>query len=296
MMDDDVDSLERECVAAALRLSGTKKRRRARDSWNETVDDDDDDTDAASKDDVGFNTNVGREIIASCVRQRRKSRRKTVNDQDDDTGASMRRNRRVTFASSSAASSDDDSDDDELKTLSDAEMERLMLAMQDALERALEREEEAMLNASAVEGDDSEDDENENKRLAEAIEAFERWKCDGEISSIDASGEEASFEDGMDAALKTADVEVLCPVCQKNRVLANKHVLFCRCGRLRISRRDEGVGLAFLKSRLARAFESHAEDGCGQSASLTFGVRDDFGMIDALCATCSECDFLEVVM
>ena len=49
-MADDVDALERECVAAALRLSGTKKRRRARDSWNETVDDDDD-TDAASKDD-----------------------------------------------------------------------------------------------------------------------------------------------------------------------------------------------------------------------------------------------------
>ena len=295
-MDDDVDALERECVAAALRLSGTKKRRRARDSWNETVDDDyDDDTDAASKDDDadGFNANIGREIIASCVRQRRRRRRKTV-DQDEDTDASMRRNRRVTFASSSA-SSDDDSDDDELKTLSDAEMERLMLAMQDALERALEREEEAMLNDAAVEGDESDDAENENKRLAEAIEAFERWKCDGEISSMDASGE-ASFEDGIEDAPKTADVEVLCPVCQKNRVLANKHVLFCRCGRLRISRRDEGVGLAFLKSRLARAFESHAEDGCGQSASLTFGVRDDFGMIDALCATCSECDFLEVVM
>jgi hypothetical protein len=295
MMDDDVDALERECVAAALRLSGTKKRRRARDSWNETVDDDDDDeTDAASKDDAdGFNANIGREIIASCVRQRRRRRRKTV-DQDVRADVSMQRNRRVTFASSSV-SSDDDSDDDELKTLSDAEMERLMLAMQDALERALEREEEAMLNDAAVEGDESDDAENENKRLAEAIEAFERWKCDGEISSIDASGE-GSFEDGIEDAPKTADVEVLCPVCQKNRVLANKHVLFCRCGRLRISRRDEGVGLAFLKSRLARAFESHAEDGCGQSASLTFGVRDDFGMIDALCATCSECDFLEVVM
>jgi hypothetical protein len=150
-----------------------------------------------------------------------------------------------------------------------------------------------MLNTAAVEGDDSDDVENEERRLAEAIEAFERWKCDGEITSIDASGE-ASFEEGVTGAM--ADVEVLCPVCQKDRVLANKHVLFCRCGRLRISRRDEGVGLAFLNARLARTFESHAEDGCGQSASLTFGVRDDFGMIDALCATCSECDFLEVVM
>jgi hypothetical protein len=295
-MDDDVDALERECVAAALRLSGTKKRRRARDSCNETVDDDDDETDAASKDGDadGFNANTGREIIASCVRQRRRRRRKTV-DRDEDDDASMPRNRRVTFASSSL-SSDDDSDDDELKTLSDAEMERLMLAMQDALERALEREEEAMLNTAAVEGDDSDDNENEERRLAEAIEAFERWKCDGEITSIDASGE-ASFEEGVTGASRAmADVEVLCPVCQKDRVLANKHVLFCRCGRLRISRRDEGVGLAFLNSRLARTFESHAEDGCGQSASLTFGVRDDFGMIDALCATCSECDFLEVVM
>lgn len=176
---------------------------------------------------------------------------------------------------------EEDAEDDGFGSMTEAEIERVLTAMAEARDAELEREERevALRRERALSGETSEEAE-ETERLARAIEAFERWKF--------------PVEDGVKRDAED-DEDVLCPVCGSQRVLQNRHVLFCTCGKFRLARLDEKVGLRYLKSRLARTFESHAERGCGRAGELRFDVRDEYGL-DACVARCEKCTFLEIVM
>ena len=233
--DDESDAFERACVTAAIETLRARARRRREDDAAAPVRALDDD--------------ACREI----VRDVRAKRRRTVR---------------------ADAMWEDASSDDGYGSMDEAETERVLLAMQDALERELVAEARARAERAEIE------DEEEGERLARAIESFERWRFGG---------------DGEGGVGEDEDEEVLCPACGARRVLQNRHVLFCACGKFKIARANEGVGLRYLKRRLAETFDSHVARGCGKAGELRFDVRDEYGL-DACVATCGGCDFFEIVM
>ena len=241
-----------------------------------------------------------------CVREviARLKRRRAPADADDGDDDDARRNkvlkiddlklavaRDVAWARRTAAAAmsrgddvdddDCDDDDDDFAGMREEDVERALVAMQDALERTLEEEERERALAAAEAYDD------DSASLQHAIDAFERWNCRDGVSGDD---------DGGDG--DNGDYDVLCPACLTRKVLANRHVLFCACGDFRLARRDDNVGLRYLKTQLAAVFDAHAArvQACGRGgAGLAFRVRDAYG-IDALYAQCAACEFFEVVM
>ena len=198
--------------------------------------------------------------------------------------------------------------------LTSVEYEDLMLAMHDAVEEDLRREEAAMLAAELESVEAQEADE-----LAAAVDAFEAWTVD----SV-AAGAQLSSNSSRQPA-------VPCPVCGTRRVLMTDDVLFCGCGNFRLARgevpgerrvrvragnrgdargksggerardgvldeREASFGLDHLRRRLAETYAAHAEiGGCDDARALSFEVRNAFG-VEALWAECGRCGFLETVM
>ena len=250
------ESLESACVRVVLGLVG--KRARTRGGADEKA--------SASGTASSFDAARCREIVLEQHAKRRKVRGgrvgsvRGVRDADVDDF------------------DEEDEDEDDYARLTEAEVERVLLAMQDAMERELANEERLMSERAEVE---YREDEEEQERLTRAIEAFERWK----FPEAEDVGENA----------ESSGEDVLCPVCATRRVLHNRHVLFCACGDFRIARADENVGLTYLKRRLAETFEAHVSRGCGNAGGLRFSVRDEYGL-DACVAKCERCSFLEIVM
>jgi len=257
------DGLKRACVERAKRwVRGRRRRRR---------DDDDDDDDDDGDDDGTARVEAWRAI----VREERAKRRK-VCGRDDDA-------REV---------EEEEEEDEDVRGMSEEEVERVLLAMQEATARELEREETA--RAVRVREDLEREETEESERLARAVEAFERWTFPGDDGG--GGGGEGGGGGGEGTRGVGGDEEgVLCAVCATRRVMMNRHVLFCACGGFRIARADEKVGLAYLRRRLAETFDAHGDRGCGRPSELRFDVRDAYGL-DACVATCASCDFLEIVM
>ncbi len=262
------DGLERACVERARAWVRGRRRRRRRDD----VDDDDDfdfDDDGAAR----------VEAWRAIVREERAKRRKVCGGDDD------------------AREVEEEEEDEDVRGMSEDEVERVLLAMQEATARELEREETA--RAVRVREDLEREEAEENERLARAVEAFERWTFPGDDGGGGGGGGEGGGGRGEEAretrGVGDDEEDVLCPVCATRRVMMNRHVLFCACGGFRITRADEKVGLAYLRRRLAETFDAHGDRGCGRPSELRFDVRDAYGL-DACVATCASCDFLEIVM
>ena len=199
--------------------------------------------------------------------------------------------------------------------LTSVEYEDLMLAMHEAVEEDLRREEAAMLAAELESVEAQEADE-----LAAAVASFEAWTVD----SV-AAGAQLSSNSSRQPA-------VPCPVCGTRRVLMTDDVLFCGCGNFRLARgevpgerrvraragnrgdargkslgerardggsldeREASFGLDHLRRRLAETYAAHAEiGGCDDARALSFDVRNAFG-VEALWAECGRCGFFETVM
>ena len=260
------DGLERACVARARAwMRGRRRRRR---------DDDVDDGDDFDFDDDGA---ARVEAWRAIVREERAKRRKVCGGDDDAREVE-----------------EEEEDDEDVRGMSEDEVERVLLAMQEATARELEREETA--RAVRVREDLEREEAEESERLARAVEAFERWTFPGDDGGGGGGGEGGRGEEARETRGVGDDEEdVLCPVCATRRVMMNRHVLFCACGGFRITRADEKVGLAYLRRRLAETFDAHGDRGCGRPSELRFDVRDAYGL-DACVATCASCDFLEIVM
>ena len=245
---------------------------------------------------------------ARARRRRRRRRDEADEDEDEDEGDSRgtaraeawraivreehAKRRKLCVPRSDEAFEDDDEDDD-VRGLSEEEVERVLLAMQEATERELAREETA--RAVRVGEELEREEAEETERLARAIEAFERWTFPSDEGVGDGGGAEADVAAREARGVGDDEEDVLCPVCATRRVMMNRHVLFCACGGFRIARADEKVGLAYLRRRLAETFDAHGERGCGRPRELRFDVRDAYGL-DACVATCASCEFLEIVM
>ena len=260
--------LTRACVERARgRVRGRRRRRRDDD------DDDDDDDDFDDGDDDGT---ARVEAWRAIVREERAKRRKVCGRDDD------------------AREVEEEDEDEDVRGMSEEEVERVLLAMQEATARELEREETA--RAVRVREDLEREETEESERLARAVEAFERWTFPGDDGGGGGEGGGGGGEEARETrGVGDEEEDVLCPVCATRRVMMNRHVLFCACGGFRIARADEKVGLAYLRRRLAETFDAHGDRGCGRPSELRFDVRDAYGL-DACVATCASCDFLEIVM
>lgn len=90
------------------------------------------------------------------------------------------------------------------------------------------------------------------------------------------------------------DDAVRCPVCRWRRLAAQRGVLLCACGGLRLDLSAEGTGtLGHARERLATAWQSHAaacraEPAFAQSAGPVGGEH--------LWLSCASCGELAVVM
>ena len=267
MVDMD-DGLTRACVERAKQWVRGRRRRRRDDD-----DDDDDDDDFDDGDDDGT---ARVEAWRAIVREERAKRRKVCGRDDD------------------AREVEEEDEDEDVRGMSEEEVERVLLAMQEATARELEREETA--RAVRVREDLEREETEESERLARAVEAFERWTFPGDDGGGGGEGGGGGGEEARETrGVGDEEEDVLCPVCATRRVMMNRHVLFCACGGFRIARADEKVGLAYLRRRLAETFDAHGDRGCGRPSELRFDVRDAYGL-DACVATCASCDFLEIVM
>ena len=260
MVDVD-DGLKRACVERAKQWVRGRRRR----------DDDDDDFDDGDDDGT-----ARVEAWRAIVREERAKRRKVCGRDDD------------------AREVEEEDEDEDVRGMSEEEVERVLLAMQEATARELEREETA--RAVRVREDLEREETEESERLARAVEAFERWTFPGDDGGGGGEGGGGGGEEARETrGVGDEEEDVLCPVCATRRVMMNRHVLFCACGGFRIARADEKVGLAYLRRRLAETFDAHGDRGCGRPSELRFDVRDAYGL-DACVATCASCDFLEIVM
>lgn len=78
---------------------------------------------------------------------------------------------------------------------------------------------------------------------ADAVGAWERAEADSIAQAW------------LDAQQGPADCAVWCPVCQSNWVEEAQGVLLCRCRRLQLDRRGEGLGLMHLRQQLDRVLQ-----------------------------------------
>ncbi|KAJ8312118.1 hypothetical protein KUTeg_009491 [Tegillarca granosa] len=67
--------------------------------------------------------------------------------------------------------------------------------------------------------------------------------------------------------------EVICPVCQKNPLLQNKSVIFCKCG-MRVNTEQDCLTLKDIKKQLEDGMSQHGNTCDGFA---TFSVVEDLG-------------------
>ncbi|KAL5017116.1 hypothetical protein ScPMuIL_006705 [Solemya velum] len=86
-------------------------------------------------------------------------------------------------------------------------------------------------------------------------------------------------------------VEVICPVCQKNPMMQNKSVVFCKCG-MRVDTEQDCLTLTYIKQTLDDGTKQHSE-ACDYPP--VFSVVAEVGSNNLL-MSCEECDFLHIVI
>lgn len=90
---------------------------------------------------------------------------------------------------------------------------------------------------------------------------------------------------------RLSTVEVLCPICKVNFLLANKSVIFCKCG-LRINTEQDCLTLCNVKRCMDVGMEQHGEK-C--SCVPEYSVVWELGTSNLL-MTCPVCDWMSIVI
>ncbi|KAL3857313.1 hypothetical protein ACJMK2_011993 [Sinanodonta woodiana] len=90
---------------------------------------------------------------------------------------------------------------------------------------------------------------------------------------------------------KLCTEEVVCPLCEKNPILMNKAVIFCKCG-MRINTEQDCLTLSNVKSLLESGVKEH-NSIC--DARPTFTVVSELG-IQNLLMSCQDCDWMSVII
>ncbi|KAK7474444.1 hypothetical protein BaRGS_00034327 [Batillaria attramentaria] len=83
--------------------------------------------------------------------------------------------------------------------------------------------------------------------------------------------------------------EVICPICEKNPMMENKGIIFCKCG-VRINTEQDCIGLEYMHQQLDNASNAHTCDGRPR-----FSLVEKFGCTN-LVMTCETCDFMHIII
>lgn len=99
-------------------------------------------------------------------------------------------------------------------------------------------------------------------------------------------------EDALCSAIESLSAEdVICPVCQKNSMLQNKSVIFCKCG-VRVDTEQDCLTLVNVKKLLDEGVKLH-ENTC--TTPPTFSVVSDLGPQNLL-MSCKSCDWMSIII
>lgn len=85
-----------------------------------------------------------------------------------------------------------------------------------------------------------------------------------------------------------------CPVCLRANLAEHCGVIACPACRLMLDLRAEGLSLEHLRSRLADAFTSHCDSGCGASPAFAPKAFERGGPASLL-MSCAACGALVVI-
>jgi len=141
-------------------------------------------------------------------------------------------------------------------------------------------------------------DDDEFEDIEEILNVFEDIQSDllkEEMQMLAEYEDIVSFDDdSLCAAIDMLSTKtVTCPVCKRNNLLQNKHIIFCQCG-VRVDTKEDAINLKFVESQLQNLISTH-----GVSCKMS----PDFGLIDMtgddmknIIMTCQSCDCMEIVV
>eukprot|EP00731_Ephydatia_muelleri_P023125 Em0015g708a len=99
-------------------------------------------------------------------------------------------------------------------------------------------------------------------------------------------------EEALCAAIEClATSDVICPVCQKDVLHQNKHIIFCSCG-VRLDTAQDGVTLSYIQKQLEECCAYHSGLCCGKPV---FSLEDTVG-IQNIIMNCSVCDHMDIII
>lgn len=163
--------------------------------------------------------------------------------------------------------------------------------------------ESPLLSGSSVRGfkrknDFESDDEDFPESIEAALDYFQEIQVEllKEEERMLAQYEELmNFDDQYihDTIAMLSTTVVVCPVCQKNNLLQNKHIIFCACG-VRIDTETDGMTLEHVEKQLSQTVTEHSSN-CQHTP--TFHVADLSGVgIKNMVLSCQVCDCLSIVI
>lgn len=118
----------------------------------------------------------------------------------------------------------------------------------------------------------------------------EELKMLAEFEKYEASVREE--EDVLCSAIASLSAEeVICPVCQKNSLLQNKSVIFCKCG-VRVDTEQDCLTLRNVKQLLDDGVKLHGKT-C--DTPPTFSVVSALGPQNLL-MSCQSCDWMSIII
>jgi len=145
---------------------------------------------------------------------------------------------------------------------------------------------------------ESDDEEDFPESIEEALDYFQEIQREllREEERMLAQYEElASFDDQYihDTINMLSTTAVICPVCQKNNLLQNKHIIFCKCG-IRVDTQTDAIDLEYVRNQLQESVNEHSS-ACQHTPS--FHVADLSGVgIENLVLSCQVCDCLSIII
>ncbi|CAH1801556.1 unnamed protein product, partial [Owenia fusiformis] len=95
------------------------------------------------------------------------------------------------------------------------------------------------------------------------------------------------------AVERLSTTEVICPLCQKQPLMENKAVIFCKCG-LRIDTQQDCTGLSYLSQQLAEGTKIHSAE-CDETPQFSQLSQRQLG-IENLIMSCKSCDFMFIII
>jgi Replication protein A interacting C-terminal/Replication protein A interacting N-terminal len=113
-----------------------------------------------------------------------------------------------------------------------------------------------------------------------------------------AAAETEELDAMLDTHLGASEPDQLavpCPVCLQANLVEKSGVIACPGGDLLLDLRAEGLSLEHVRGRLAAAFASHCESGCGATPAFASQIFDRGGPATLL-MSCAACGALQVIV